>query len=201
MVFTIPPYETLVEAGQALESTYKKKREAKDADRFFGGYRSATKNPSRDVDIHFAKTITCSADKRRPNYAQWDEEIQKQSAEKSKNQMKKIVADYLELVMTGAFLLDLTFITKEFYSEESVKGSSVLGELILDLFQIEKLSDAPEETRLEVFQALKHYMTVVNNKTVEPIKWHETKSNKALMEALDHEICKVETSALLELLG
>lgn len=181
MSFHIPVMKLLSRAASSLNEAYQRERQEKDSHRFLSSLRSNTHNPKRLEDINFVEAVEMSVTSKKIDYDTLDPEFQYKDYD-------KFIAPFLKKVMAGALLLDLTAITKEYSSEESVKSNSALGKIILDVFGIDKLSDAPEDERVACFKALKRYLEVIISHTAEPIKWHANKTNDQLIADIEHEI-------------
>ncbi|ASQ44879.1 hypothetical protein [Legionella clemsonensis] len=186
MPFRIPPMSDLLKAANQLTIAYTEKRKEKDLNRFLGSIRPATHNSDRINDIQFIQTLAQHISNNRATYSQVDVSFKDQD-------YALVVAPFLKEALSGAMLLDLMKITKSYGDDEaSVKNNSALGNVILDLFKIDGLSEVPLDKQKRCLEALKTYIQVYDSQAKatkeSPIQWHATRKNAELSKIIEREI-------------
>ncbi|KTD07451.1 hypothetical protein [Legionella jamestowniensis] len=186
MPFRIPPMSELLKAANQLEITYAEIRKEKDSNRFLGSIRPATYNSDRINDMQFIKTLAQHISDNKANYSNVDASFKGQD-------YALVVAPFLKEALSGALLLDLLKITRSYKGDEtSVKKNSALGNVILDLFKIDGLSEVPLDKQKKCLEALKTYIQIydahakANNEN--PIQWHGQRANTELRKIIEREI-------------
>ncbi|MDP1603161.1 MAG: hypothetical protein Q8M03_07845 [Legionella sp.] len=175
----IPQIRTLNAKVRELEDDYQADRDKFDKNRFLGGWRSKTVNISRQEDINFIQYIAFNIKENKQKLHQFD-------------------GDFLKLVIAGALLLSLIDITKTYADEKKVIKRSALGKNILDIFEVQKLSDIPPNEIKANLEALHTYVTSVpvalENKPRS--EWHSLKTQGMLLADIESKISEC-TSALV----
>lgn len=182
MTFTIPNFKDLTDSTQRLSTAYKKERSNMDEQRFFGSYRSSTNNPER---LNAASCIQRIATYISANKFEWD----KLDPGFQHKDYAATTAPFLKKAISGALILELVTITATYSNEATVKTNSALGKIILDLFNIDKLSDIPLEEMQECLSNLEHFLEVTN-KQLPNNKWHDVLSNTQLIQQVNVEMDK-----------
>ena len=134
-----------------MVKNYQSTREEMDSQRLFASLRSPTDNPVRIEDATFVKDLANHVRANKFEYGEVDEDFAGQDYSKS-------IAPFLKQVIAGAMLLQLIKVTNEYTFESSVKSYSAMGKVVLDLFEVEKLSDISDEDRTNCLQSLDRYL-------------------------------------------
>lgn len=144
---------TLNQFATRLLENYQIKRKQFDDSRFFAFFLPYTHNQSRLDNIKFIVDASTYLIKNKFNYISWDESFRHKRYDRD-------VAPFIRKAILGLYLLELINITKSYSSETSIKSCSALGAIILDFFEIEKLSDLPSATQKDFLCALLQYLRV-----------------------------------------
>jgi hypothetical protein len=137
--------------SKALIDTYQVKRKQMDEARTFGFFLPYTHNQSRLDNIKFLETVASFVIQNKFIYSSWDESFRSKRYDRE-------VAPFLRKVVLGIYLFELKNITDTYYSEAWVKTSSALGSILLDFFEIDKLSDIPKEVQAGLLLSLQKYI-------------------------------------------
>ena len=168
--------EQLKNAADELMVNYLAKRKAMDQERMLGLYLPFTHNPKRLNDIQFVQKISTYIHENRFRYKYIDPNFATSSYNND-------VIPFLKQTIIGAFLFELLKITT-IYTDETVKDYSALGAVILEFFQIDKLSDIPKHELTTSLLSLQQFM--MSTQVASPtIHWHDTISNQPLIEKID----------------
>ena len=182
-MFIIPKFQNLSKAAKKLETNYKTQREAFDKGRFFASFRPATNNLDRFNDTNFIKSLEHFVENLKTDSTLGNSD----SFFKGKD-YERVIAPYLKEVISGAFLLVLIKITHTYSREESVKTNSALGQIILDLFKIDKLSDVPSDQLKNCLSNLNRFLDKMPEP---PTTWHQTLSKVDLQKQIAAELQKL----------
>ncbi|KTD11326.1 hypothetical protein [Legionella jamestowniensis] len=182
MAFTIPLLDVLILQSQNLDTAYKEERLAMDKKRFFSSLRGSTSNPMRLDDIKFITTFGGNISNNQFNY-----QILRKAL-KSENPTVQEYGMFLRNALSGAFLLHLSKINDGYLFEESVKDRSAMAKLTCNLFSVEKFSDVPKKELRICLEALQTYLSTVTNSSGLRLKWHPSKTNRALLRDIAEEM-------------
>ena len=185
-MFGIAEYklDKLQEAANGLTESYKHTRMEMDQRRTLGFLRPYTQNPDRLNDIQCIKKITAYINKNKFLYRHTSS-----SSGYINSLYNKEIAPFLKQAIVGAFLFELLKITS-IYTDDTVRGNSALGEVILDLFEIDKLSQFPKDKLTECLSSLQQFIQNMAEK--EPLRqWHETMTNQQLIDNIAELLKKI----------
>ncbi len=155
----------LLAYSKSLKSDYQAKRQIMDIARIGGSWRPYTHAKQRLDSIKFIEDLTQFVMENRYNY---------RSTIFTDRTYTQVVEPLLIRIILGAYMLELINITQSYSSETSVKNDSALGFIILNFFEIEKLSDIPKEIQSDCLASLRSYLTKIPEKEVNPS--HPTKN-------------------------
>lgn len=197
MTFTIPKMKELTDSTSKLCATYQTERSEMDGQRFFASLRFSTTNSERLNDATCIEKIAKSISTNKFKWKSID------STFADKNYASEI-APFLREVISGALLLELIKLTASYKRGETyVQTNSALGKIILDLFNIKKLSDVPTEQMHKCLSNFKHFLEVTNepkvdeqNKPIPPAQWHASIENSALIKQVNEELENYSVNAL-----
>lgn len=197
MTFTIPNMKELTDSTSKLCATYQTERSDMDGQRFFASFRSSTINSERLNDANCIEKIAKSISRSKFKWESIDPTFA------NKNYAREI-APFLREVISGALLLELIKITTSYKRGEAyVKTGTALGKIILDLFNIDKLSDVPTEQMHKCLSNFKHFLEVTNepkvdeqNKPIPLTQWHASIENSALIKQVNEELENYSVNAL-----
>jgi hypothetical protein len=184
MAYAIPKMEDLVKIIAKLDSSYTSAREVLDKQRYFAAVRAKTVNPDRMVDIEFIQSVARNVAANKNAYHSFDNNFPEKTYTGK-------TAPFLKNAMVGAMLLSLIEITTVDYfwlGEEAVKKRSALGQCILNILSIDKLSDVPHDEIKACLEALESYLETVNRRSETRIKWHPQKENYELKSIIQENI-------------
>lgn len=215
-----------------LEEKYIARRSDLDKQRFLGNWRWSTENTERKNDCKFIGTVVGWVGDQSnrleylKNYGDDDPQLSElitsanasslneDEKDKVKRKMYEIsICPFLRQAILGAVVLTLSKITKSYTGarlsgcdEATVKSYSGLAYVLLNEFNLEKLSDIDASERLSYLKSLDRLIKVLDaghkkNKSLEAIQWHPSYTNEVLLQQLSSEIASLElekVSAIVE---
>ncbi|KTC78018.1 hypothetical protein [Legionella brunensis] len=196
MPFNIPALNVLIETSQKLESAYKEERLSMDKNRFLASLRSYTDNHLRIDDISFITAFAGNIEKNQGNY-----EFLRGAFAKTKEPSNENIDEFVRKALAGAYLFHLSKINDGYMSEKSVKGRSALAKLICNLFGVERFSEIPKKEQQACLQDFQCYIRFVTNKSGLRIKWHESKTNRALFREIEEEMALLGVQSVSQKVG
>lgn len=205
---------------RGIEAKYLDRRTTLDSQRFFGSWRSSTVNAERKNDCTFIQTVVEWIDDlgnrreylekfgnmdpifRHLNSHEWSDETAKTKG--LKRVYDESLVPYLSQVMLGAMILTLAKITQSYtglgviaYDEGAVKNYSALAYVLMNEFNIEKLSDIDAPGRRTCLRSLVRFISIMEaahqqEKSSAAIQWHPSFANEVLLQQLSKEINAIE---------
>jgi len=170
---------TLNDHADGLLKNYQNKRKQLDESRFFAFFLPYTHNQSRLDNIQFIVNASTYLIKNKFNYSSWDESFRHKRYDRD-------VAPFIRKAILGLYLLELMTITESYSSEISVKTNSALGAIILDFFDIDKLSDIKTTTQKDFLCALLQYLRVAPSERA--LSFHPSLKPEQIIEKISSQI-------------
>ncbi|WED44029.1 hypothetical protein [Legionella cardiaca] len=188
MPFNIPTLNELIEAAKNLDASYKEERLSMDNNRYLSFLRKNTNNLIRKSDIKFIATFAGNVESYSKNYYMLGQVFANSYI------LPEDINGFLKRVLAGAFLFHLSQVNNGYMFESSVKDSSALAKITLNLFGVDNFSEIPRDALESCLDAFKTYFKVVTNKSGVKLKWHDSKTNNALYKEILKEMDQLNIS-------
>ncbi|KTC76151.1 hypothetical protein Lbir_0220 [Legionella birminghamensis] len=179
MPFKIPSLEQLIFATKNINTTYKEAREEHAKQQYWFTKLLASQNLTRTANSSFVEAVGRSIYRYKGTYHNIDKRFKpekkadlSESALAPEINLEQRKNDFLTNVLAGTCIYVLHKITSE-YGKEEKAANSKLAETILKIFDIKKISDIPEKTRVDTLNDLHDYIEIMGQNSDLPLRWHE----------------------------